>query len=132
MSLMTVSSDSADILIPLTYSRAPVSTVSGRRSNSGHPEDAVHRSSDLVAHVGQKLALVTADFLGLIEQPLNFLLLLIDHGFLVLRAQFFRGERVGPLKDGFFERAALGHQAARLAPPGQAGQHDKRENHAAR
>ena len=55
----------------------------------GHAQHSVHRSSDLVAHVGQKLALVTADFLGLIEQPLNFLLLLIDHGFLVLGAQLF-------------------------------------------
>ena len=75
-----------------------------------------------MAHVGQKLALVTADFLGLIEQPLDFLLLLIDHGFLVLRAQFFGGERVGPLKHGLFERAALGYQAARAAPQYHAGQ----------
>ena len=56
MSLMTVNSASADDLTIRRYSRCSGGEL-GVQHQIGHPDDAVHRGPDLVAHVGEKLAL---------------------------------------------------------------------------
>ena len=70
MSLMTVSSESADVLTMLRYSRCSAVSV-GFQRQLRHADDAVHGRADFVAHVGQELALGAAGglggFLGLLQ-----------------------------------------------------------------
>ena len=70
MSLITVSSASADVLTMLQV-LALLGGEVGVERQLGHAEDAVHRRADLVAHVGQELALGPAGrlgrFLGLLQ-----------------------------------------------------------------
>ncbi len=71
MSLMIGSSASADSRIVRAYSRW--SAVQRRvEQQSGHAEHAVHRRADLVAHVGEELALGPVRRLGLPPRGLQF------------------------------------------------------------
>ena len=63
MSLMTVRSESAELLTRPRYSRCRGVKL-GVEGQLGHADDAVHRRADLVAHVGEKLALGPAGGLG--------------------------------------------------------------------
>ena len=73
MSLMTVSSESADVLTVLRYSRCSRRQV-GVEGQLGHADDAVHGRADLVAHVGQELALGPVGGLGGVLGLAQFLL----------------------------------------------------------
>ena len=73
MSLMTVSSDSADALTMLQV-LALLGGQVGVQGQLGHAEDAVHRRADLVAHVGQELALGPVGGLGRLLGLLQLLL----------------------------------------------------------
>ena len=63
MSLMTVSSASADDLTIRRYSPL-FGRELGVQHEIGHPDDAVHRRPDLVTHVRQELALGPVRGLG--------------------------------------------------------------------
>ena len=63
MSLMTVSSASADDLT-ISQVLALLGGEVGVEHELGHADDAVHRRADLVAHVGQELALRAVGRLG--------------------------------------------------------------------
>ena len=63
MSLMTVSSESAEYLTAFRYSRCDGSS-SVSSSQFGHPDNAVHGRADLVTHVGQEFALGAAGGIG--------------------------------------------------------------------
>ena len=65
MSLMTVSSASADDLTMFRGTRAARCEV-GVEHQLGHADDAVHRRADFVAHVRQKLALGPVGRLGFV------------------------------------------------------------------
>ena len=67
---MTVSSDSADDLTISRYSRCSRVEV-GVEHQLGHADDAVHGRADLVAHVGQELALGPAGGLRLLARLLQ-------------------------------------------------------------
>ncbi len=65
MSLMTWRSVSADDLTCVEVVALLAGEVGGERQR-GHADDAVHRRADLVAHVGEELALGAARGLGLL------------------------------------------------------------------
>ena len=68
MSLMTVSSASAETCTISRYSRCSGVSV-GVERQLGHADDAVHRRADLVAHVGQEFALGPAGRLAASRSP---------------------------------------------------------------
>ena len=67
MSLRIASSDSADDLTVSRQSRVSASTGVAERQ-IGHADDAVHRRPDLVAHVGEELALGAAGVHGAVAR----------------------------------------------------------------
>ena len=79
MSLMTVSSESADEFHRCPGTRAALGSARFRAS-VGHADHAVHRRADLVAHIGQEFALGPAGrlcfLLGLAQRNLDSLQIL--------------------------------------------------------
>ena len=95
MSLRICSSDPADVRTVCRQSRC---SAGQRRAEGelGHADDAVHRRADLVAHVGEELALGAAGFHGLVTRGGQ---VGVD------RAQFG-----GPLFDGALETFLMAQQ----------------------
>ena len=79
MSLITVSSESADIFTVSRYSRCSACQL-GVQRQVGHADDAVHRSANFVAHVGQELALRAVGRFGGFFGPLQIRLRLFAVG----------------------------------------------------
>ena len=71
MSLMTRQQGVAASRAPSRGTRAARASSSVSQSQLGHADDAVHRRADLVAHVGQELALGAVGGLGRFLGPRN-------------------------------------------------------------
>ena len=70
MSLISVSSESAEVWTIFRYSRCSRIQV-GVQQQFGHAHDSVHGRADFVAHVGQELALGAIGGFGRFFRPLQ-------------------------------------------------------------
>ena len=127
-SLITESSESAESFTRRRHSRLILLQFRAEEQIR-HTDDAVHGGADLVADVGQKLALEPGGLLRFVEQPLDFHLLLLHHLLFPLRAQFLlhhllllQGEFAGAFLDRALECGLPVENAADAPRPDQPAQ----------